>query len=469
MKFKNIKLLIFFIVATSTIGCSIDQIEPINQLTEDNVVRDESSAESLLAAAYVPLRSDGLTNFYAGLMGASNEQVLGFFGGSTGFQENNVEDSNSILASVYTSYYTSIANANFLIDQLERGNAVGITDVRKNELISEAKAIRAFCHFTVLRQWGQFYNLNSEFGVVLRLEPSRDADPKARNTVQETYDAIVADLQFAITNGSSATPHYRFSAVAAQALLAKVYLSIGDYDNASSTALSVINNTDGYSLESNYGNIFQNNWGSEVLFSYFADNTTEASSISFAYNSFALSPSTYFRTIADKQDGIIGDGDPNTNATGYDSRFIYTYSQPTAGPNGIGKVPNGFFSSNANTAVFLRLGEQYLIYAEAETRRSGGDLNAALSMVNTIRTRAGMPVKVLTDQATLLIDIREEKMLELHVETAESWYDIVRYHILGDLTASSIKPTLTSTDKFIYPIASAALAGNNLLEQNPGY
>ena len=111
----------------------------------------------------------------------------------------------------------------------------------------------------------------------------------------------------------------------------------------------------------------------------------------------------------------------------------------------------------------------YLVFAEAEARRVGGDLDLALDHLNEIRTRATLTLKTLSDQATLLEDIRQEKLLELFYENGEPWFDLVRYHTLGNLDALAVKPTLTNVNQFILPIPLQVMIANNTIIPNPGY
>lgn len=67
----------------------------------------------------------------------------------------------------------------------------------------------------------------------------------------------------------------------------------------------------------------------------------------------------------------------------------------------------------------------------------------------------------------LLEVVRKHKLIELVEEAYEDWFDLVRYYKEGDLDIKDIKPTVTSDSKLILPIPQKALAGNNLLEQNP--
>lgn len=491
MKIKNIFILVSF--SLLLINCSIEDVEPNNLLTDENVVRDAASANFLLNSAYVLFRtSEGGSGapiavnqeLIFGLNLAADQFTEQFsLGFAENFSVNNVQADNITLDAFYVNRYKLINTVNFLIEFLENGDASDLSETATNEMIAEARTLRAMAHFDLLRVFGQFYDIDSALGVVVRTEPARDSSLLARSTVQETYDAIISDLQFGSDNGPSNLPHYRASATTAQAYLAKAQLYIGDYTNAALSANSVINNGDGYVLEGVYDDIFFNRWESpEVLFAPFTGNGIDEGTVDFVtsivYSPFVVSPSPSFLVLADEQDGVSGDADFFTFSAGVDPRvsFGYNFTNPLNenaetdfGIPGMVKypfsAPNG---PNGNTTYFLRLAEVYLIFAEAETRRDGGDLSTALARLNELRTRAtGIPLKTLSDKATLLEDIRNEKRLELFTENGESWFDLVRYDRLGDTDAIALKETLNSINQFIFPIPQRALASNNLLQPNP--
>lgn len=370
---------------------------------------------------------------------------------------------------VYETSYFNISNCNYFIELVERGDAK-VSETRKNELIAEAKFFRGLTHFNLLKVFGQFYDLNSDLGVVVITEPIRGNIEFPRNTVKETYDAIISDLQFAADYGVGNREHYYVSATTARAQLAKVQLYMGDYTNSASNALDVINNTDNYILESDYKTVFADRWGPETLLAAFVDVTTEGGAQAERFRRDVVGPSTILANLADAQDGVVGNGSSDYE-TGYDPRLkVGFYQDPTAGTFYIGKypIPSNFGNANEGNAIkVLRMSEMYLIYAEAEARRQGGDLTEALNKLNAIRNRVNITPKILSDKATLLEDIRLEKLLELYCETGESWFDLVRYDRLGDITASTIKATVSSVDKLIFPLPNNALLGNKLLVPNP--
>lgn len=465
---KNTACLSLLVVLSS---CSIDDIKPINQLIKEDAIRDATSAQLVLNGVYDLGREFDVSSFPLYLAGYGNEGRIVDNGltGSLGFNTNEVPVDNAVLANLYNGQYKIINAANFLIEGLEAGDAVGISDTRKAEMLSEAKFQRAFTYFNLLRYFGQFYNLSSEFGVVIRTEFSKELSSNPRNTVQEVYNLIQKDLEFSIVNGPVSVKHFYSGSLAAKALLSKVELTKGNFVIAATLALEVINNSEGYVLETQYSSIFKNSFNSsEVIFAPFSGSGGEGGSQMGLISRTSFSEN--LKGLADVQVGGVADGNLSGMGSGYDPRFAFAYAALSKGDNMQGKYPfNSLLSSRNNTMYHLRLGEIYLIHAEAEARRAGGDLDAALISLNTIRLRAGVAEKMLSDKATLLEDVRQEKLLELFFENGEPWFDLIRYDVLGNLEASEVKPTLKTENQFILPIPLQVISGNNTVKQNPGY
>ena len=465
--FKGLVCASILLLITS---CSIDDIEPQNQLTQENTIRDEVSAQQVLNGVYDLGRDFNISNFPLYLAAYGNEGIIsGALTGGNGFNTNQVPTNNVFLSNVYNSYYKIINSANFLIKGLEDGKAKGISEKRKNEMISEAKFQRAFTYFNLLRYFGQFYDLNSIYGVVLRKDFSTELTAIPRNSVQEVYDFIKEDLKFAAKNGPENIAHYYTGKIAAKALLAKVELYTGNYIDAATFANQVINNTEGYALEANYASIFNNSFNSsEVIFAPFASSGQEGGTTMDLISRTTFSEN--LKTTADAQVGTANDGDLSGAVTNYDPRFSFAYSDATKGVNTQGKYPFiSSASSQNNTLYHLRLAKVYLIHAEAEARKTGGSLTVALGSLNAIRNRVSITPKALSNKATLLEDIRQEKLLELFFENGESWFDLVRFNNLGDLTIASKKATITTERQLVLPIPTQVIVGNNNVSQNPDY
>jgi hypothetical protein len=134
----------------------------------------------------------------------------------------------------------------------------------------------------------------------------------------------------------------------------------------------------------------------------------------------------------------------------------------------------------------LRYADVLLLQAEAIVR-SGGDLGAAIELVNQVRTRArqsspdGMEAAVPAnlDAPTTAEDALEiifrERRLELAAEEGHRWYDLRRRHLAGeiDLTRwdfSSVRSDFEFQDFNIhFPLPSSEVIQNPNLNQNTGY
>ena len=465
MKNKNIisLLLIALTFASCDLVGDIDSIEPQYQLEEKDVVTNAESAELLMRGVYKAWRAWDIGAFRAHgstLIGSFN---IGYVNGREGFADNTVQPNNITVTNLYTQLYTVVNTANMLLAQLDAGKAPDIDEVRRAEMLAECRLHRSMAWFTLLRYYGQFYDLDSKLGVVINEIPYRN-EPKvyARATVKETYDKMMVDVAFAIENLPATTEPYYLSAPLAMAVKAKLLLFMQKYPEAEIAAQEAIDAAlaADYSLESAYGNIFTNGYNSrEVLFAPYTMGFKEFVQIPFKQMTY----SNYTRTLSD----MLPDGAVDGSIV--DSRFSVTFP---AGSTPLGKYPyeDNVPDTRGNTHFFMRLAEVYLIHAEAAARNS--HFAAARASLQTILTRAEYDADAADNiaNADLLEAIREHKWVELMGENNEPWSDVVRYFAEGNLNmgdVTAIKATLKKETQFILPIPESALAGNNLLVQNP--
>lgn len=458
---KKKKRILFILIALLTLvysSCSIDDIKPKHQVNETNVIKDKASAQKVLNGIYVLWNQSFIGSFPIPLAAMGVEGTIQ--NDTKGYNNNELDPGNSDIHAIYNTLYKVINRSNFLIEKLNED--LPIPQEEKEELIAEGKFNRAYAYFTLLRFFGEFYDLNSTYGVVLRTEFASGIDADPRASVQETYDLILSDLAYAVEKGSTQTPHYYAGNLAAKALLAKVNLYMGNYDVAANLAEEVMHNDQGIILEDHYEEIFQKTFDSEeALFFLYHDADGGGSEM---YKVNGTDYSEYLQNLADAQ--IPGEGNLDGEGEGYDYRFAYAYAEQTKGTNNNGKYLGELFDEG-NSLYISRLAENYLIYAEAEARN--GNTDNALAALNEVRVRAHVDEKEFTDSKTLLEDIRQEKLLELFFENGEPWFDLIRYHINGDINAFELKESLHSTYQFIMPIPLKALNSNKNLVQNPGY
>src|SRR5690606_27129487 len=123
----------------------------------------------------------------------------------------------------------------------------------EKKYVAEAKFIRALNYFYAVNLWAQPYKFTpdaSHLGVPLVLTasdaPFAPENQVARNTVKEVYDQIIKDLTEAAQDLPVAPETRSINSVgratqgAAQALLARVYLYMQDYNKALEYANKVI-------------------------------------------------------------------------------------------------------------------------------------------------------------------------------------------------------------------------------------
>lgn len=154
-----------------------------------------------------------------------------------------------------TAYYT-IALANSIINIKLTPSDLSLYEKEINEIKGEAYFLRALCHFDLLRDYSDFWNINSTYGVPIVSEPATgDITQRqpGRSTVKEVYDWIVKELtKNAIPNMSTKRHDNGFADVwAAKALLSRVYLFMGENEKCVNIAEEVIANDAGYKLWSN--------------------------------------------------------------------------------------------------------------------------------------------------------------------------------------------------------------------------
>lgn len=378
-----------------------------------------------------------------------------------------------------------------------------IEESEVNELLAEARFSRALMHYHFVRLFGQ---------IPLRLTSNRNLDQDFtvfESTTEEVYQSIIEDLTFAKTHlPDNITFRIRPSKSSAAGMLASVYLTLEDWQNAYNEASTVINAGD-YSLEANYEDLFgAAEGGNEILFEI--DNVGEGVEDVNLSDDF-LGPMTGQRgderwiygdgwSVLVPSEGVhttwsndyrkavsldtvmTFNGDPDYFYTDWDladSRnvtrpYIAKYYRAT----GQAGYPAGTNLRNSETNyIVMRYAEVLLIAAEAAYEL--GNTNDAVNYINQIRSRAraanGIPRTIPADItfAGLTLDvILEERRIELAFEY-KRWYDIQRrkmgelvYYGLGAIDLE--RQPFEVTD-YLFPKPQSAIDAYPNIFQNPGY
>ncbi|WP_254561083.1 RagB/SusD family nutrient uptake outer membrane protein [Dyadobacter diqingensis] len=159
----------------------------------------------------------------------------------------NLQGSNGALASEWREFYAAVNLCNGGIARIDQaGLSAALRPVREGEL----RFLRAFYYWHIVETWG---------GVHFTTEETNGIIATANKTPVETfYNLIFEDLKIAVANLPATQPQYgRVTKGAAQAFLARMYLTRGMNKEASEMAEAVLKGNYGYKLEDNYANLWK--------------------------------------------------------------------------------------------------------------------------------------------------------------------------------------------------------------------
>lgn len=182
--------------------------------------------------------------------------------------EGQLDPSAGYLSDAWNSMYIGINAANTVVSRSADG-VEGLSDEDVAERVAEARFLRAHYYFVLVRTFGPVH---------LTLEETEGVQTEAaRAPLAEIYDAITADLQFAIDTLPAEPRDYgRATKPAAEHMLAEVLLTRGyseaaqpdDFERAAALAEGVINDYD-FQLLDDFGAVFDmdNQQNAEVVWS----------------------------------------------------------------------------------------------------------------------------------------------------------------------------------------------------------
>lgn len=384
-------------------------------------------------------------------------------------QWNYTAESTSALWSY--AYYT-ISWANNIINNLEGKVSSEVTQKQIDNLMAEALFIRALCHFDLVITYAQPYTVQpNSLGVPVILVTENGLP--ARNTVKEVFDQVVADLLEAerlisadYTRSGCDDPAAVVSKSAIQALLSRVYLYMGEWQNAANYATTVINSGK-YKLLSgdDYIKMFSASTapkGGEFIFELFGSQKN---------GGWDGSGWTHIPYITNRGD----DGSADVCAT----KDLFDLFEADDVRQKFFDLSNGdYFMKKfhgkeggvprATNMPILRLSEMYLNRAEAIINgASVSGVSAASDLATLAKAR-----NATAPAAPGKVDVQKERRKELMFEG----------HIVYDLARTQTALSRTDFDgvvnqnipaapdyRWAMPIPKREMDANPNMEQNPGY
>ncbi len=387
---------------------------------------------------------------------------------------------NALVLDVWQDLYKTVNVANIGITRIPD---IDMDEDLKSRFLGELHFIRGIMYFDLVRMFGD---------VPMPLEPTKDLSvlTAVRTSAEEIYQQILIDLKMAMTSlpvSYSGADIGRATTGAASAYLARVYLTMGEWNLASEHANQVMK-LGVYEMLPDYADVFKiaNNNSAEVVFAtnftFNNDAIWETSQFNVRALPLALNRNSNsweiptldvyrafdeldrrrevtFATTFTESDGTVLNFDPH----------IFKYWDQAAEPTA---------SSGGNDFFNVRYPEVLLIFAEAVNEANGGPTVEAYEAVNRVRRRArfadGEERDILPDleslnqaefQSAVWLERRREMVWEGH-----RWFDLVRQGRLKERVESAKPHVTVDEDKYkLFAIPQREIDINSNLTQNPGY
>lgn len=506
------KIFITLLLAVGLLSsCDMDK-KPYGSLDDQTAIQTLNDCARFRNGLYSSMRTitaGGWVNnqeiqmdIFQGIIGNGNQVGM--------FANGNILSSDQDIQSMWSSMYSVINSANYIIEKMEKVADDGtLTDAQMAELHryeGEAHFIRAYCYYWLADHFCQTYSSTNAqtaaqgIPLVTKYYPTANrALYPGRSTQDETYKLIAEDLEDAYTAlkafeesnaANSPKPNsFYITSYAVQALQARIALLKSDYATALSKAETVIK-SGVYSLASAdlYATMWSTDEGSEVIFRPFM-SSTELGSSTGSYFLTDNEESAWYIPTYDMIEMYDQEKDVRF------STFFTVYESLKA--NGLeveayvfNKYPGNEALKTGTQRNFMnmnkpfRLSELYLIAAEAAAEAK--NTSAANQYLNDLRAqRIRGYEKVNLSGAVLTQQIREERFKELigegfRLSDLRRWNEgFTRngsYPINPEvedifITAGKTLSYQAGDYRMVWPIPASEIQANPQLDgqQNPGY
>jgi hypothetical protein len=482
---KHIKYLIFAITGFVLTSCSDEFLNPL----PDTAVAVESffqSDEDVLA---------GVIGVYDAIQGVNENTTTNIGNSNRGVQflhlltEHRTDNTrNATLEGSKSDFHRYVVNANNVESEdfyqsmyeviFRANNILTFIDVadesNQAKYTAEAKFLRAYAYFNLVRLFSDVPLVTSVVG------PTDNEALFTRTPEAQIYEQIIEDLQEAVATLDNSFKS-RASKAAAQALLAKVYLSQAspNYTGAQLLCEAIINSGE-FDLEDNFNDVFYSELNGEIIFAiqYEAGNSLESQSFSSEFTSAFrqgredgqnIVNTNLFLDFATHGGNRTASSISNLGILGQDDNEVIKYlpdgSDITTSPPTYG----GNARNAGNDYIVSRYADVLLMHVESimagGAQTSSSD---ALSSFQEVRDRAG-----LTDLVSSITknELLTERRVELAFEN-QRWFDLLRFGVADAVLSDHAADRgyfFTGRDLLLpIPAREINLSGG-LLTQNPGY
>ena len=433
---------------------------------------DAAEAQAELNGVYALFKADiyEMENFMVGDVMTDNCYVGGDGVNEEQFDKVALTATNSLVGVMWSQYYAIIGAATAVIENVKLMDPDSIAPSAAEKIIAEARFLRAWACFDVVRLWG-------DAPLTLELLPSVTAANldalyplmyPPRTGAEAIYDQILSDIDddTVAALDSYSRGAFRASKGAAYGLRAKVLATRGPkaerpYDEVAALCDKVCD--EGYDLVEDFDGLWTvgGKFSSEGIFELLF--TSEAEQHNWAYwvllSDISGSVSVTWRRYCTPTKELLARFDKDKDVR-YASSFYWTkVPYDTWYPASDYPLAYKIRQKDSNI-ILLRLADILLLKAEALVET--GNTREALRIVNRIRTRAHIPeldTGLSRDDARLAVE--NERQLELVLE-GQRWYDLVR-------NGRAVEVLGIEAFRQLLPVPQSQMDINGSLTQNDGY
>lgn len=456
-------------------SCNFDNNKPSGSLPNDEAISSLDLMETATRGFYTELATHpqgpaGQGGLYADAKGGDIKKI----GRSNNFAPVltfNCDKNSGSANGTYFVYANLLGRTNKIIELSDKVADKDKDMQRFNHYLGEAYAMRAYGHFELARGFAELpvaaKDINgADTGIPLQLKYNDEKVVQKRNTIDETYKSIIADLNKALTLlDKKRFDKLQMNYWSTAALLARAYLYTGDYANALKYAKEVINGSGAklYNVE-NYIGSWTKSGADESLFEV---GTTEKANAQRNSLGYQTNPEGYAEAAAsdsyiafvnslpagDIRKQMISERSDDGDQKGW-------YSIKYMGQDG---VANKLYVNNGRV---LRLSEMYLIVAEAALKL--GNMQEATKYYNDFvsnRIANATPVTAIT-----IDDILDQRRAEFFCEN-HRMFDLVRNK--KDINTDNVKEKVVKYDNLKMVLMAIPEREINIskgaMKQNPGW
>ena len=417
--------------------------QPVDQVTEDLVLTDETSVKQAIFGIYGTLNRENshLLGYNTPHMADDVASTISDDFDLTRFEVANID-------AFWTGMYKGIYSANFILERLPE---ISMSDYLKTVYASETRFLRAMAYYYLVQLHGDVPLTTSTNFEANRTE-TRAPQAEVLRFIRQELEALIPGLP----DEYETVEETKVRATTATGLgyLAKTQAILQNWQDVESLTTAVINNTL-YELVEDYESLFTTTYASEGIFQIYSGPDF----FNRVYRGY-LNLDANGVTIIPTQDLV------NAFEAGDLRKQVVLLEEPVAK---FGLAANKYrdFGDNTTVQYYLRLSDIYLLRAEARARQN--NLAGAMEDLNRIRNRAGLQNLTSGTMEEALLLIEHERLVELCFE-GHRWFDLKRTGRLDAVMSEHLGEIWEFPKAALWPVPQGEIDTNpNLLPNNPGY